>query len=86
MDTIHEQRSVHEKQLFGLEQAVCTRGNSSEQEGRHSYWNDDEAQDSADNTEGVGLEGKEKTQGSEKKKQRRTVWLCGTQRRTPRNR
>ena len=61
MDTIHEQRSVHEKQLFGLEQAVCTRGNSSEQEGRHGC-----KAHSADNTEGVGVEGKKKTQGREK--------------------
>ena len=30
----------------------------------HSYWDDGKAQDSADNTEGVAMEGKEKTHGS----------------------
>ena len=43
-----------------------TRGNSSEHEGRRTYWDDGKAQDSADNTEGVVMEGKEKTQGREK--------------------
>ena len=61
MDTVHEQRPVHEKQLFWL-----ARGNPSEYEGRHSNWDDGKAQDSANNTEGVAMEGKEKTQGREK--------------------
>ena len=33
------------------------RGNSSKHEGRRSYWGDGKAQDSADNTEGVAVEG-----------------------------
>ena len=44
----------------------CTRGNPSEYEGRHSYWDDGEAQDSANDTEGVAVEGKEKTHRKEK--------------------
>ena len=44
----------------------CTRGNSGEHEGRRSCWDDGEAQDSADNTEGVAVEGKEKTHRSVK--------------------
>ena len=43
-----------------------TRGNPSECEGRHSYWDDGEAQDSANDTEGVAMEGKDKTHGREK--------------------
>ena len=44
----------------------CTRGNSIEHEVRRSCWDGGKAQDSADNTEGVMLEGREKTQGREK--------------------
>ena len=66
MDTIHEQRPVHEKHRFVLEQAVYSRRHKSAYEGRHSYRDDGKAQDSADNTEGVGMEGKGKTQEREK--------------------
>ena len=34
--------------------------------GRHSHWDDGKAQDSANDTEGVAVEGKEKTHGKEK--------------------
>ena len=64
MDTIHGEISVHEKQLFWVEQAG-SRGNPCEYEGRHSYW-DDGTLDCVDNTEGVAMEGKEKTHGREK--------------------
>ena len=59
VDTIHEQRQVHEQQLG-------TRGNPSEYGGRYNNRDDGKAQDSANNTEGVAMEGKEKTQGREK--------------------
>ena len=39
--------------------------NSSDHEDRRSYWDDGKAQDSEDNTEGVVMEWKEKTQGRE---------------------
>ena len=44
-----------------------TRVNSTEHEGRRSCWESGKAQDSADNTEGVMLEGRERRpQGREK--------------------
>ena len=67
MDTTHEQRPVHEKQRFGLEQAGAL------------------AECQTTTPKVFRRKGKKRLkEGS--KEQRRTVWLCGTQKRTPQNR
>ena len=43
-----------------------TRGNPSEYEGRHNYWDEGKTQDSANDTESVAREGKEKAREKEK--------------------
>ena len=65
----------------------ATRGNSGECEGRRSHWEDGKAQDFANNTEGIAVEGKDRTILTEgKKEQRRTEEPCETRKKTPADR
>ena len=65
MDTIHEKDQSTKSSYSGWSKR-SPRGNPSEHEGRRSHWDYGKAQDFADNTEGVAVEGKDKTHGREK--------------------
>ena len=61
----------------------CTRGNPSEYEGRHSYWDVGKARDSANDTEGVAVERKEKTHGRAKGTEEDGMAVLDTKENTP---